>query len=60
MSHFCSSKLQCRNVQILSFLFNRQLQTQPNFPSAAALWVAWIEIPICAPFVCPCWAPIYK
>lgn len=55
MSHF-SSKLQCRNVQILRFLCAWQLQHQPKFPSASSLWVAWIEIP----FVCPCRASIYK
>lgn len=36
-------------VQILYILFNWRIQHQPKFPSATALWVARIEIPVVSP-----------
>lgn len=61
MSHFYSTKLwELRNVQILWFLFHWQLQHQPKFPSALALWVAPIQIPFVPSLFAPAGLPSTK
>lgn len=60
MSHFSSPKLQCTNVQILHFLCAWQLKNQPKFPLSLSFVGGLNWNPLCVPFVCPCWASVYK
>lgn len=47
-------------VQILHFFSSWQLPCKPKFPSASALWVAWIEIPFVSPLFAPAGLPFHK